>query len=38
MKLGLRVLDAQVLSLLGANFWLAKILGEAPHVGGSITI
>ena len=27
-KLGLRVLDAQVVSLLGADFWLAKILGK----------
>ena len=31
-------LDAQVVSLLSTNFWLAKDLKQAPHVGGSITI
>ena len=30
MKLGLRVLYAQVVSLLGADFWLAKILSNDP--------
>ena len=28
MDLGLRVLDAQVVSLLSADFWLAKILSK----------
>ena len=37
-KLGLRVLDAQVVSLLSTKFWLAKEPKQAPHVGGSITI
>ena len=38
MKRGLRVLDAQVVSLLSAKFWLAKDPKKAPHVRGSITI
>ena len=38
MKLGLRVLDAQVVSLLSTKFWLAKDPKQAPHVRGSITI
>ena len=38
MKRGLRVLDAQVVSLLSMNFRLAKDPKKAPHVGGSITI
>ena len=37
-KLGLRGLDAQVVSLLSTKFWLAKDPKQAPHVGGSITI
>ena len=28
MNLGLRFLDAQVVSLLSVDFWLAKILGK----------
>ena len=31
-------LDAQVVSLLSMNFWLAKDPKQTPHVGGSITI
>ena len=38
MKQGLRVLDAQVVSLLSTKFWLAKDPKQAPHVRGSITI
>ena len=38
MKLGLRVWDAQVVSLLSTKFWLAKDPKHAPHVRGSITI
>ena len=38
MNLGFRVLDAQVVSLLSADFWLAKIFEHAPHVRGSMTI
>ena len=38
MKWGLGVLEAQVVSLLSTNFWLAKDLKQAPHVGGSLTI
>ena len=38
MKRGLRVLDAQVVSLLSTKFWLAKDPKQAPHVGGSIAI
>ena len=38
MKLGSRVLDAQVVSLLSADFWLAKDSEQAPHVRGSMTI
>ena len=37
-KLGLRVFDAHVVSLLSTNFWLAKDPRQTPHVGGSITI
>ena len=36
-KLGLRVLDAQVVSLLSTIFWLAKDPKLEPHVRGSIT-
>ena len=36
--LGLRVLDAQVVSLLGAEFLATKDGGKAPHVEGSMTI
>ena len=35
MKLGSRVLEAQVVYLLGADFCLAKDIEQAPHVGGS---
>ena len=38
MSLGSGFLDAQVVSLLSTNFWLAKDPKQAPHVGGSITI
>ena len=38
MKLGLRVLDAQVVSLLGADFFASKDRGQTPHVRGSKTI
>ena len=38
MILGLRVFDAQVVSLLGTKFWLAKDYEQAPHVRGSMTI
>ena len=38
MKLGLRVLDAQVVYLLSVDFWLAKYSEQAPHVRGSMTI
>ena len=31
-------LDAQVVSLLSTNFWLAKDPRQTPHVGGSMTI
>ena len=37
-KQGLRVLDAQVVSLLSTKFCLAKDPKQAPHVRGSITI
>ena len=37
-KLGLRFLDAQVVSLLSVDFWLAKDYKQAPHVRGSMTI
>ena len=37
-KLGLRILDAQVVFLLSTNFLLAKDPKQTPHVGGSITI
>ena len=36
--LGLRVLDAQVVSLLSAEFLASKDGGQAPHVKGSMTI
>ena len=36
--LGLRVLDAQVVSLLGAEFLASKDRGQAPHVKGSMII
>ena len=36
--LGLRVLDAQVVSLLSAEFLASKDIGQAPHVGGPMTI
>ena len=36
MKQGLRVLDAQVVSLLSTKFWLAKDPKQARHVGGSM--
>ena len=38
MKRGLRVLDAQVVSLLSTKFWLAKYPKQASHVKGSMTI
>ena len=38
MKLGSRFMDAQVVSLLGADFWLAKDSEQAPHVRGSMKI
>ena len=36
--LGLRVLDTQVVSLLGAEFLASKDRGQASHVKGSMTI
>ena len=36
--LGLRVLDAQVVSLLSAKNLASKDGGQAPHVKGSMTI
>ena len=38
IKLVLRFSDAQVVSLLGADFLASKDIGQSPHVGGSITI
>ena len=38
MNLGLRFLDAQVVSLLGAELLASKDKGQAPHVEGSMTI
>ena len=38
MNLGLRFLDAQVVSLLSAEFFASKDIEQAPHVKGSITI
>ena len=38
MKVGLRVLDAQVVSLLSAEFLARKDNEQAPHVEGSMTI
>ena len=37
-KLGLRILDAQVVFLLGAEVWATMRWRQAPHVGGSKTI
>ena len=37
-KTGLRILEAQVVSLLGAEFLGSKDGGQAPHVEGSMTI
>jgi hypothetical protein len=36
--LGLRFLDAQVVSILTAKFLARKGIGQAPHVEGSMTI
>jgi len=36
--LGLKVLDAQVLSLLSTEFLASKDGGQAPHVKGSMRI
>ena len=36
--LSLRVLDAQVVSLLSADFLASKDIEQAPHVKGSVTI
>ena len=38
MKLALRVLDEQVVSLFTPKFWLAKDPKQAPHARGSIKI
>ena len=38
MNLGLWLLDAQVVSLLSAEFLASKDGGQAPHVEGSMTI
>ena len=38
LNLGLMVLDAQVVSLLSADFLASKDGGQAPHVEGSMTI
>ena len=35
---GFKVLDAQVVSLLGADFLASKDRGQTPHVRGSKTI
>ena len=37
-KMGLRVLDAQVVSLLSAEFLASKDGGQAPHVEGYMKI
>ena len=37
-KVGLKVLDAQVVSLLGVEFLASKDGGQAPHVEGSMAI
>ena len=37
-RYGLRVLDAQVVSLLSAEFLARKDIEQAPHVKGSMTI
>ena len=36
--LGLRVLDAQIVSLLSAEFLASKDIGQAAHVKGSMRI
>ena len=38
MSLGLGVLDAQVVSLVRAEFSASKDIEQAPHVEGSMTI
>ena len=38
MNLGLRFLDAQIVSLLSAEFLASKDRGQAPHVEGYMTI
>ena len=38
MNLGLRFLDAQVVSLVSAEFLASKDREQAPHVEGSMTI
>ena len=38
MRFGLRVLDAQVVSLLSAEFLARKGIEQAPHVKESMTI
>jgi hypothetical protein len=38
IRFGLRFLDAQVVSLLGAEFLARKGIGQAPNVKGSMTI
>ena len=38
LDLGLSVLDAQVVSLLSAEFLASNDRGQAPHVEGSMTI
>jgi hypothetical protein len=37
MSLGLRLLDAQIVSLLSAEFLASKDIEQAPHVEGSMT-
>ena len=37
-RVGFRFLDAQVVSLLSAEFLASKDIGQAPHVKGSMTI
>ena len=37
-RFGLRVLDAQVVSLLSAELFASKDGGQVPHVKGSMTI
>ena len=38
MRFGFKDLDAQVVSLLGAEFFASKDGGQAAHVEGSMTI